>query len=115
MGDSMLHWRQSGPALLVLALTLAACAPGRAASQTAPSAASPAAPAEAARPDRSAAPPAAVEPLPQKVTASYSSISGSFLPIFIATESGLFAKHGLDVDVTYIASGTTSMQSLLAG
>jgi NitT/TauT family transport system substrate-binding protein len=37
------------------------------------------------------------------------------LPLFVAVENGLFAKHGLDVDVTYISSGTTSLQSLLAG
>jgi NitT/TauT family transport system substrate-binding protein len=96
----MPYRRQWVPALLVLALAIGACAPGRAS----PSAAAP-----------PAAPAAPVAPLPQRVTASYSSISGSFLPIFIATENGLFAKHGLDVELTYIASGTTSMQSLLAG
>ncbi|HLH26217.1 MAG TPA: ABC transporter substrate-binding protein [Chloroflexota bacterium] len=53
-------------------------------------------------------------PLP-KVTVSYSSVSGTFLPVWIAVDEGLFAKHGLDVDITYIASGTTSMQSLIAG
>src|SRR3954451_20934398 len=35
-------------------------------------------------------------PLP-KVTISYSSISGTFLPLWIAVDEGLFAKHGLDV------------------
>jgi NitT/TauT family transport system substrate-binding protein len=53
-------------------------------------------------------------PLP-KVTVSYSSISGTFLPLWVAVDEGLFAKHGLDVELTYIASGTTSMQSLVAG
>jgi NitT/TauT family transport system substrate-binding protein len=53
-------------------------------------------------------------PLP-KVTVSYSSVSGTFLPVWLAVDEGLFAKHGLDVDITYIASGTTSMQSLVAG
>jgi NitT/TauT family transport system substrate-binding protein len=58
---------------------------------------------------------AALPPLPGKVTASYSSVSGTFVPLWLAAESGLFQKNGLDVEVTYIASGTTSMQSLLAG
>jgi NitT/TauT family transport system substrate-binding protein len=66
----------------------------------------------------SAAPAAATgqpaAPLP-KVTVSYSSVSGTFLPVWLAVDEGLFAKHGLDVDITYIASGTTSMQSLVAG
>jgi NitT/TauT family transport system substrate-binding protein len=35
--------------------------------------------------------------------------------VWLAVDEGLFVKHGLDVDITYIASGTTSMQSLVAG
>lgn len=103
-------------ALALVALVAAACAPGRAAPQAAvpaaPAAPVPAATTSGAVPAAPAAPP---EPLPQKVTVSYSSISGSFLPLFVAAENNLFAKQGLDVDVTYIASGTTSMQSLIAG
>src|SRR6476659_9231003 len=103
-------------ALALGALVAAACAPGPAAPQAAvpaaPAAPVPAATTSGAVPAAPAAPP---EPLPQKVTVSYSSISGSFLPLFVAVETKLFAKQGLDVDVTYIASGTTSMQSLIAG
>ena len=62
-----------------------------------------------------AAQPTAVVPLAQKVNAAYASLSASFTPMYVATEAGLFAKHGLDVDMTYIASGTTAMQSLIAG
>jgi NitT/TauT family transport system substrate-binding protein len=54
-------------------------------------------------------------PLPQKVVIAYSSVSGSYLPIYVAAEGGLFAKNGLDVEMTYIASGTTALQSLVAG
>jgi NitT/TauT family transport system substrate-binding protein len=101
--------------LALVALVAAACAPGRAGPPAAAPAApvpAPAAPANQAAPTAPDAPP---EPLPQKVTVSYSSISGSFLPLFIAVENELFTKQGLNVDVTYIASGTTSMQSLIAG
>ena len=34
---------------------------------------------------------------------------------FVAVEQGLFARQGLDVELTYIASGTTVMQAMLAG
>jgi NitT/TauT family transport system substrate-binding protein len=54
-------------------------------------------------------------PLPQKVTISYSSVAATWLPVWLARDQGLFARNGLDVDVTFIASGTTSLQSLLAG
>src|SRR5438094_8596514 len=58
--------------------------------------------------------PAPAAPTPQKVTIAYSSVSGDFLPLWVTVEAGLFAKHGVDAEVTYIASGTTAMQSLLA-
>ncbi|HLH24313.1 MAG TPA: ABC transporter substrate-binding protein [Chloroflexota bacterium] len=113
----MRYRRRWLPALSLLALTLAACGPGRATLQPATSDSPAAAPADAASQPTTAAdaPATPVASLPQKVTVSYSSISGSFLPLFVAMENGLFAKQGLDVDVTYIASGTTSMQSLIAG
>ncbi|HZR97335.1 MAG TPA: ABC transporter substrate-binding protein [Chloroflexota bacterium] len=111
----MRYPRRLSPALPLVALIVAACAPGRAAPQTAAPAPSVAPATTSAEPASPAAPTTAPEPLPQKVTASYSSISGSFLPIFIAADSGLFDKQGLDVELTYIASGTTSMQSLIAG
>jgi NitT/TauT family transport system substrate-binding protein len=59
--------------------------------------------------------PAAPAMLPQKIRMAYTAISGSHLPMYIAAESGLFARHGLDAEVFYIASGTTGMQSLVAG
>jgi NitT/TauT family transport system substrate-binding protein len=49
------------------------------------------------------------------VTIAYSSISGTFLPAFLAADEGLFTKYGVDADLTYVASGTTATQSLLAG
>jgi NitT/TauT family transport system substrate-binding protein len=104
-----------GPGLvhaLLLGLALvAACAPA-AAPGSGTSAVPAGSGAAGSAPDSGAASPAL---LPQKVTVSYSSVSGTFLPVWLAVDEGLFAKHGLDVDITYIASGTTSMQSLVAG
>src|SRR5262245_8143941 len=54
-------------------------------------------------------------PPPDKIVMSYSSVAGTYAPIYLAVEHGFFAQHGLDVDLSYIASGTTSMQSLVAG
>jgi NitT/TauT family transport system substrate-binding protein len=52
---------------------------------------------------------------PQRITIAYSSISGSQMPIYLAADNALFAKHGLDVEVMYVASGTSTMQSLVSG
>jgi NitT/TauT family transport system substrate-binding protein len=93
--------------LLTLAVLALACTP-------APSPARPAQPAAPA-PDGAPAPAASTSPpVLQKVSAAYSSLSGSQMPVYLAVENGLFAKHGLDVEATYIASGTTALQSMLA-
>jgi NitT/TauT family transport system substrate-binding protein len=104
---------------LLAALLVASCAPSGPPAP-APSAAGPAAAPsrDASAPSTAASAPAAVVPtapaVRQKVAAAYSSLSGSQMPIFLAIEQGLFAKHGLDVEASYIASGTTALQSLLA-
>jgi NitT/TauT family transport system substrate-binding protein len=36
------------------------------------------------------------------VRAAYSSISAAMLPLFVAKDRGLFEKHGIHVDLTYI-------------
>src|SRR5918911_1318310 len=72
-------------------------------------------------PPRARPPPAAPPPppapamWPQKISIAYSSISGSQMPIYLAADNALFAKHGLDVEVMYVASGTSTMQSLVSG
>jgi len=45
--------------------------------------------------------------------ANYAGISGAFAPVWIASESGLFTKYGLNVDLRYIAPATAT-QGLLA-
>jgi NitT/TauT family transport system substrate-binding protein len=56
------------------------------------------------------APPAALT----KVVASYSNIAPTILPMWVAKEAGLFEKHGLDVDLQYIASAT-SVPAVISG
>jgi NitT/TauT family transport system substrate-binding protein len=45
--------------------------------------------------------------------ANYSGISGGFAPVWIAAEKGLFTKHGLNLDLRFIAPATAT-QGLLA-
>jgi NitT/TauT family transport system substrate-binding protein len=88
----------------VIALALAACGP----------AASPPTPAPAA-----AGVPAAAVAVPQalpRVRVAYASDSPAELPAQVASEAGLFAKHGLDVSVERIAGGSSKvLQVMLAG
>jgi len=50
----------------------------------------------------------------EKVTIAYSSISGNMAPLWITHERGLFRKYGLDVQLVFIESGTTTVQSLIS-
>src|SRR4026208_2067515 len=36
------------------------------------------------------------------MTIAYSAISGSFAPLWVAHDHGLFAKHGIDAKIAYI-------------
>jgi NitT/TauT family transport system substrate-binding protein len=47
------------------------------------------------------------------VRIAYSSISGAMLPLWVAEDKGLFAKHGVDVELTYIRG--VAVEALLAG
>src|SRR5438105_4946785 len=88
-------------ALLVgLGVVLAACAP---AAQPAPPTAHPAA--------ATAAPTAGQA---KKVAVAYSNLIADSLSLWVARESGIFAKNGLDVDLQYIAS-SNAFAALLAG
>jgi NitT/TauT family transport system substrate-binding protein len=48
------------------------------------------------------------------VVVSYSELSTSPLPLWTAVDNGIFAKHGIDVESTYIAS-TNGVAGLLSG
>jgi NitT/TauT family transport system substrate-binding protein len=51
----------------------------------------------------------------RRTTVAYSSYANAFAPLYVAAETGLFAKYGLDVDLTYVGSATLVTQGLLAG
>ncbi|HKY08092.1 MAG TPA: ABC transporter substrate-binding protein [Candidatus Binatia bacterium] len=50
----------------------------------------------------------------EKVVIAYSSISGNMAPLWITHERGFFRKHGLDVQLVFIESGSTTVQSLIS-
>lgn len=50
----------------------------------------------------------------EKVTIAYSSVSGNMAPLWITHERGFFRKNGLDVQLVFIESGTTTVQSLIS-
>jgi NitT/TauT family transport system substrate-binding protein len=50
-----------------------------------------------------------------RLRVGYSSISGSAVIPWIAVDKGIFGKYDLEVELIYIGSGTSAMQSLLSG
>ncbi len=51
----------------------------------------------------------------ERIRVSYSNLSGSTAPIWITKDAGLFEKHGLDVELTFIEGGAKTMAVLVAG
>ncbi len=58
---------------------------------------------------------AAQEKKAAPLTVSYPSISGAQAVLWIAKETGIFRKNGLDTDLVYITGGPRSMAALLSG
>jgi len=52
---------------------------------------------------------------PRKVRMAFTSLSGSMVPPWMAREAGIFAKHGLEVEVIATPSGVEGMNALIAG
>ena len=50
-----------------------------------------------------------------KLKTSYSALTANMAAYWLAKETRLFEKHGLDVDVVLIESGVTTVQALTAG
>src|SRR5689334_21047686 len=59
--------------------------------------------------------PVAVVVPPTSVRASYSIMSGSLGPYWLAEAAGLWKQHGLDVELSLISGAPTSMAALMAG
>src|SRR4051794_12940468 len=57
---------------------------------------------------------AAAPPQPLRVRLASTALSGAQLPVWTAQETGLFTQHGLDLDLSYIATGQTAMGALLS-
>jgi len=55
-----------------------------------------------------------VERPPEKIAIAYSSVSGNMAPLWITHERGFFRKYGLDVEMVFIESGSTAVQSLIS-
>lgn len=51
----------------------------------------------------------------EKIRASYSALESNNAAWYLAQDRGFYKKHGLDVDLIFIPSTTTSVTSLLAG
>jgi len=48
----------------------------------------------------------------EKITIAYSSISANMATLWITQERGFFRKYGLDVQLVFIESGSTTVESL---
>jgi NitT/TauT family transport system substrate-binding protein len=50
----------------------------------------------------------------EKITIAYSSLSANMAPLWVTHERGLFRKYGLDVQLVFIESGSTTVESLVS-
>ena len=51
----------------------------------------------------------------QKLRVAYAAVTAAFSIPWIAKEAGIFQRHGLDVELVYIASGSRAVQTLVGG
>jgi NitT/TauT family transport system substrate-binding protein len=51
----------------------------------------------------------------QKLRVAYAAITAAFSLPWIAKEAGIFQRHGLDVELVYIAAGSRAVQTLVGG
>ena len=92
-------------ALIMLSVVLACAPPG--------ARPGPAGAPQATAPSGESAPAQSVPPV--KLRAAYTSISGVMSPLWAASDGGLFAREGLDVEVHSFPSGNEGIQALMAG
>jgi NitT/TauT family transport system substrate-binding protein len=52
---------------------------------------------------------------PQKLRVAYAAVTAAFSIPWIAKEAGIFERHGLDVELVYIAAGSRAVQTLVGG
>ena len=51
----------------------------------------------------------------QSLKVPFAALSPNYAPLWIATETGLFKKHSLDVQLIYISAGSVIMPAILSG
>jgi ABC-type nitrate/sulfonate/bicarbonate transport system substrate-binding protein len=51
----------------------------------------------------------------QKLRVAYTAFSGTFAILWVGKDSGLYQKHGVDLELLFIGASTTAVQALLAG
>jgi NitT/TauT family transport system substrate-binding protein len=59
--------------------------------------------------------PAHAAETPQKLRVAYAAITAAFSIPWVAKEAGIFQRHGLDVELVYIAAGSRAVQTLVGG
>ena len=52
---------------------------------------------------------------PQKLRVAYAAVTAAFSIPWIAKEAGIYQRHGLDVELVYIAAGSRAVQTLVSG
>jgi NitT/TauT family transport system substrate-binding protein len=52
---------------------------------------------------------------PQKLRVAYAAITAAFSIPWVAKEAGIYQRHGLDVELVYIAAGSRAVQTLVGG
>lgn len=51
----------------------------------------------------------------QKLRSAYGALGGTFLPMWVTHDAGLFKKHGLDVDLVFVTGGTMAVTAIASG
>ena len=55
------------------------------------------------------------QPVPKKITAGITSLSGSTGIIFVTQKAGMFKRHGVEVDIVYLANVPVTASALISG
>jgi len=51
----------------------------------------------------------------QKLNSAYGALGGTFLPLWVTHDAGLFKKYGLDVDLVFVTGGTLAVTAMASG
>jgi NitT/TauT family transport system substrate-binding protein len=51
----------------------------------------------------------------QKLSSAYGALGGTFLPMWVTRDAGLFKKYGLDVDLVFVTGGSMAVTAIASG